>query len=586
MNAITTVPKIVVARECRFAIHMPSHSYDEDDLHLVKEKLHYNDGTSESIVRYIKNYKRPFWVTKKGYQNHLQKKEWASIDSVDEFKSTQSDLRNNVAKALGKSWSRDHLKLLAVSPYLYGCDMTAATLIKHQYITKYPNTVSQYTVAAFDVETDVLYGTGEIIMATITMGSRVFTAVKKSFLTGINEAERRVEDAMHKYLAHYVEKRHLVCELEVVDDEIDIVKRCFETAHKWKPDFLAIWNIDFDIQQVIAACVRAGIDTKDIMCDPSVPPERRFFKYMQGQKKRVTASGKFVPINPAAQWHWVHCPASFWFIDSMCSYKHIRTGKQEETSYSLDNILKKTINFGKLSFKAADGYDGLRWHQFMQENYKIEYIVYNRFDCIGMLEHDEKTKDLAATLPSYSEYSEFSKFNSQPKRLADDLYFECLENNHVVGTVGSAPKIAPDDVDTDEIAEEGDIDDDDDDESGEEKETLSLKGWILTLPSHNTELNGLCCIEEDPTIRTNIRAAVYDADAIASYPSDTAVCNVSKETTLREIITIEDVDEHTFRMQNINMLAGPPNAIEYATAMFHLPDPETLLALYLASKNQ
>lgn len=87
------------------------------------------------------------------------------------------------------------------------------------------------------------------------------------------------------------------------------------------------------------------------------------------------------------------------------------------------------------------------------------------------------------------------------------------------------------------------------------------------------------CIEEDPNIYSNIRAFVYDSDAVSAYPTATSITNVSKETTKRELISIKDIDEEVFRAQNLNLVLGRVNAIEYCTTMFNMPKPEDLLKL-------
>lgn len=89
--------------------------------------------------------------------------------------------------------------------------------------------------------------------------------------------------------------------------------------------------------------------------------------------------------------------------------------------------------------------------------------------------------------------------------------------------------------------------------------------------------NGLRCIAEDPTMRTNIRAYNADSDAVSSYPSDMSACNVSKETTQREVITIEGIPEEIFRLQNINLLSGHVNAVEYCVSMFNFPTANQVL---------
>lgn len=583
--------KEIRATECRFVVHMPSKHPDQPDYHLVKERVHYADGTSEPKVTFLKDYKRPFWVTKRSCQNHFEKREWELLTNVDSYKCTESDLRSAVAKALGTPWSKDHLKQLQSSPYLYGTDMSSATLIKAGYMRRNPDILTNYTVAAFDVETDMIHGHEEIIMATLAMQNKCYTVVTKDYFKGIDDPQRRVDEAMETYLSDIIQKRNLNSELLIVETEIDILKAIFTRAHEWMPDIIAIWNIDFDITKLIKACERAKVDPKDILSDPRVPPDRRIFKYKQGPKKRVTASGKTVPINMANQWHTVISTSSFYFLDAMCCYKHIRLGKQELPSYSLDAILTKEIKRGKLKFDKADAYEKAKWHIFMQTYYKVEYVIYNRFDCIGMLELDEKTHDLESTIGVFSEYSEFSKFSSQPKRIADDLFFECLEAQKCVGTVGPSAIKWSYGLDTERFATEEEYQEakengllDEEEEEGN-NDILDLKGWIVTLPMHNTAASaGLCVIEEDPTMRTNIRCSVFDADSVSSYPSCTAAANVSKETTLREIIDVQGIPEYVFRMQNINCVSGHANALEYCTTMFNFPKPFELLSHYQATQ--
>ena len=91
---------------------------------------------------------------------------------------------------------------------------------------------------------------------------------------------------------------------------------------------------------------------------------------------------------------------------------------------------------------------------------------------------------------------------------------------------------------------------------------------------------GLPLIEEDSNMRTGIRGYVFDSDATAAYPSATSACNVSKETTKREIIDIQGIEEEVFRAQNLNLVLGKTNALEYVTIMFNAPKPETLIDMF------
>lgn len=567
MTQTITQPN-VVARECRFAYHVPSNHPDRPDIHLVKEHLHLDTGEVVPNIRYVKDFKRPFWITKPQYRNHVEKKEWEHVDRLNKFECTQSKLRDTLASALDMRYSRSGVRDLCSSPYVYGADISSSSLIKAAYEQKYPDVKTGYTVATYDVETNVLDKVRTIIIATVTFKNQVFTAVLKSFVKGLAGVEERVEGKMRQYLQEYIDKRQLVCEIVVVDTEIDIVKAVFAKVHSWKPDFLAIWNKDYDIPKTIEACKRAGVDPKDIFSDPSVPEWLRFFKYRQGKKKKVTASGKVFPIPPASQWHVTHCLASFFVVDAMCVYKRLRIAAGEEPSYSLDAILNKELTVRKLKFKEADAYIGLRWHQFMQKEYPIEYIVYNRFDCISMLELDEKTKDLAFKMPSFSAFTDFESFHLSTRKMSDAFYFFCQKRGLVLASPGGMEK-----KDTPGHPDEEPIED--------QNTHLSLDGWICTLPAHLMVWSGLQCIEEDTTIKTNARAFVSDSDAVSSYPSDISALNVSKETTRREIIDIIGIPGSLFRRQNINLASSSRvNAVEYCTEMFNFPSLPELLKLY------
>ena len=84
-------------------------------------------------------------------------------------------------------------------------------------------------------------------------------------------------------------------------------------------------------------------------------------------------------------------------------------------------------------------------------------------------------------------------------------------------------------------------------------------------------------------MRTGIRAFAYDSDAVSSYPTCTSISNVSKSTTRKEVIDIEGIDEIDFRTQNLNLVLGPINSLEYSTKMFKMPKPYDILEDFMNS---
>lgn len=576
----------IAQREWRFGMHLPVGQQGQD-LHLIKEIITTKSGEKYPNMRVIQNYKRPIWMVKPQYRTYKDKKEYEELDRLDCHYVTQSQLRNKIAALVGKPTSPMQLSELLCNPFIYGADVPSTTIINRELYQK-PNegkTVTPYKMGAFDTETDVLYGTGQIIIGSMTILPDVHLVIRRDFLTcPEDQIETRFRKVMEEKLGPEIEEHNLNITYEMVDTEIDIVEKSFAWFHQKKPDWMAIWNIDFDATKIMEACKRADVDPIQILCDPSIPFEYRQAKYKRAQTLKVAASGKGKPVSPHDQWHYMFLTASFVMVDAMSSYRLLRLGEQEERSYALDAILDKELEgkVRKLKHEPADKYVKEKWHQVMQKDHKFVYLAYAAMDTISMCLLDKKTRDLSHRLPAMADITDFSQCNSQPKRLRDAFYvFAKEDHNCIIGSVGHSRDIKPKEPDRD--VELGDITDEDgfsdDDELEETYTTLDRKGWTLTLASH-LSAPGLRLLEEAPDVTTGIRAFVYDSDAVSSYPSCTQVGNVSKVTTKKEICKVEGIDEVMMRMANLNLMFGVTNACEYTTKMFGAPRLMELLDIY------
>lgn len=554
---LKTIPQSeIIGYECKHALYTTANDTSDDDLVLVKEYAHLKDGTRVPNLRFYKNYKRDFWVTREGHRKHTDKKEWEKISRLQKFSTTQSKLQQNAARALGRPGARQSMRQLARSPYLYGSDITTPTLIKRRYMDQFPKCVSLNSVAVLDIETDVVHGTEQIIYCALTYKNRAVLCTTEWFMGTIVNPKEKLHAAFEKYLGKYKEERNIDLEIEVCKTPGRLMEQIFKRAHEWQPDFITVWNITYDMPRIVKALEADGFNPADVLSDPRVPEKFRFYRYKEGQPKKETASGKIMTVPIAERWHVVESAASFYFMDSMCLYKRIRMAEQNEPSYSLDYQLQKWLGIRKLKFQEADKYTGLEWHQFMQANYKIEYGIYNVFDCIGVELFDERVKDLCQTVSVQSEHSEYAVFKSQPKRLVDDLHFFCLENDRVIASC------------SDQMVDDND------------KLVISMEDWIVTLPSHLTVDNGLTALRELPEISTLIRVHVADLDVGSGYPTIQRILNMSKETTYRELSKIKGVSEHQQRMAGINLTASHVNAVEVACEIFKAPTFDTLLGAF------
>jgi len=273
----------------------------------------------------------------------------------------------------------------------------------------------------------------QIISGSLTMGSKAFLAVSKCWLRKHGDVTGDLQTLFEKYLGKYKKERDITLEVEIVDNDAEITKALLAKAHEWKPDFIAIWFINFDIPKLVQSLQRHGIDPAQVFSDPSVPDNFKSFRYKEAQQQKTTATGKITTKHYCDLWHVVHAPASFYFVDAMCLYKLVRVTEPMQPSYSLDSILGINLDLGKLRFEEADQYTGVEWHQVMQTNHQLEYLIYNVFDCIGVELLEEKNRDLT-TLRMLVGHSDLDRFTSTPRRLADDLHFVCLEDGKVMGS--------------------------------------------------------------------------------------------------------------------------------------------------------
>lgn len=54
--------------------------------------------------------------------------------------------------------------------------------------------------------------------------------------------------------------------------------------------------------------------------------------------------------------------------------------------------------------------------------------------------------------------------------------------------------------------------------------------------------------------------------------------NVSRETTVKEIVDIQGMSKHDQKMNGINLSGGHTNAVEFCTSMFNFPQLTKMLA--------
>ena len=475
----------IVGFECKHAVYVEHHDKQLKDALIIKEVLHLKDNTTVPRLRVIENFERDFRVTKEGVRNHEFKKQFEDLDKTQRYTSTQIKLSRNVAKALRCGWIPD-MRILARSQYLYGTDVDTRAIIKQKYQEKFPDCNSLNTVAVCDLESDVVYGHRRILSGSLTYKGKAYLLATKEFIGTIPDVKGQVGDKFEYYLGELKKERGLELVVEVVEDEVELVLKLVSKMHEWQPDFVAFWNMAYDVPKMLEVLTNAGIDPAEVWSDQRVPPQYRIAKWSPGASMKVTASGRKMALTPAERWNTFTIAAGFYCIDAMCLYQKIRIAGGKDPSYALDAILEKELGIRKLKFKEADHLVGIGWHQFMQSNYKLEYLVYNLFDCLSIELLDEKNMDLSNKISMLSGVSDYQLFPSQPRRTCNELHFFAQKHGKIIGST------------SDQMGLELD------------KYVTNTEGWIVTLPTHMIVDNGLKCIKEFPEIVSKIHLHVAD----------------------------------------------------------------------------
>ena len=582
--------------------------HKNDDASVYKVRVVYTDGTEEPHLILHKNYKRTVYVERKRYKDiqrtkpiYKDKVEHRELKYLKPIKATESEVISKLAKELGITNRTQQFRLVKNSPFVYGLEIPVTSTIKHSIRELYGQPQTTFSIATLDGEWDV--DSGVVSIMTICTEESIYTYINRSLLAplGLSDRElyRRIFESYSKYRpdeALPVDRVNLF----IVENELEVVLETIKRAHKIKPDFLVIFNIEADLPKILSVLKKNNLDPKDIFSDPTIPPNYRYFKYVRGSSIKVTDSGKTIPIPYFQQWHYAHGTSSFFIIDQMLAYYQVRVGgKNIPGGYGLDNLLLKNKINAKLKFKdeKSENLIKAQWHKYMVKHRPIEYIVYNIWDTYSMIVLDKKTKDLNTVIPILANISEIYRVNSGPKKIVDALHYYFLSKGHAIG-VKSMNKIT--------------------------NRLLGLSGWILIMDGYRIAGNGLSILKEEsegsislnsildehiPVTdedreamklleekglplgsepnRSNVRVFTGDNDIVSSYPSVTETCNVSNVTTIAEVAkirkrdskgNIEPMDRTTFMRQNINLFIGG-NGVEWCCNMLNYP---TLTEFYQA----
>jgi hypothetical protein len=559
-------------------VFVPDFGKKGTDWHMVKEIVHLKDGTSYPHVRFIPNYEATAYVTQDRYRkSYKQKKEWENLDKLVTIKAPNHQLNMRIAQALGRWELATRGDLIKDSPHVFGLDVPSHVDLKHQMRKAMEGKKeTPYSVAYSDTETDMLgrfHPTMKlIIMQSIFYKGDLYTYVAKDFVKGIHDPKKYLQEAWDTYMPDQGKKIVKNWHFEFVDAPIDCVKQTIKKAHELSPDFLSFWNMIFDWDTMCNVIIHDALQKDpgmhpsnydriiaETFCDPDLPWTMKYYSLKRANPSKTSASGRQMSKKPADQWHTVTMPTPFYLICQMATYRFVRKSKQiDKEGTSLDFILNKELEgLSKLKFKQAEGLEKAEFHIFLQEHHPLEYIIYHCWDAVCMELLTEKTKDLSFAMPGTTGISDFMSYESEPKRYVHDFHYFALDkHNCATGNTGKS------------LTQEWD------------SMTISTKGHIITLEPHLTVAKPMQVFKDYPGLKGSVYSHAGDLDVKGSYPYGQWVFNMSRATTVRELIEIQGVRDHVRRIQGLNLSGGASNSIEFCTEIFGMTSLADLSRIY------
>lgn len=177
--------------------------------------------------------------------------------------------------------------------------------------------------------------------------------------------------------------------IQFFDTEASLLLAFINVLHLLKPDFVGIWNMNFDIPYVINRLKYLGVNPI-VLCHPDIPEEYRTVRYLPDPRRDLPFEqrGSDSSVHPSRLWDWCNISGYTQFYDMMALYSHIRK-RSILPSYKLDDIAEKETGHGKVDYHVK----GYNMRRFARQDYKL-FLTYSIIDTLRLRQIEDKTDDL------------------------------------------------------------------------------------------------------------------------------------------------------------------------------------------------
>jgi len=490
-----------------------------------------NDGSRE--LKLMRKPKFTFYLAKENLKYHRFS---VPIDKLQPITCPYSQRFLYMAKAVNleyeykqakKDWKykREWIqKNLYNHPQLYKADFDIEDEIKMMFNEKYGEHASdiEYTTSFSDIESRADLGDFNQIKAEVPICSIVHVDSKSEtiYVNVLNDEKypqiKETFNNLPKYLNHFKqflkEIRKECVERTIKDNgdpstihsfnfnykfflfenEKDLIKHYFDIIKETKPDFCGFWNINYDMIMIKNRAAKLGLNMADLVSDDLIPPEYRYFKYIEdGERYRLKSGTHYsrffdkILTTSSTQWY---CQMSL--------HSNLRK-RFLETDYKLDTIGEKYAYFRKVDLESK----GYNIKDVYTKNFEV-FLDYAIIDPLVQFMIERVNNDIPRQMVNCRDTNFFHGIRKTYTIKAELSTF--LKNkNEIIGNNNSY-----------------DI-------------TENIPGAIIADPK-NIVKKGINLLGTD----THIYRNSADLDIHSEYPSITMVYNILKTTLYGRIISI------------------------------------------------
>ena len=410
--------------------------------------------TDEKYMQAIEEPKMDIYFEKPEFRNHLNNKNYATIDMVEKKTVVYKDIIYEIANDMGDRGkqkiqdcftTRNYkgLKEFMLYPYVYGADYDIRTWYRYQWMKYFNNDrPKNLSIGFLDIEVDTLESAGfpnpvfdpiDLVTFIDITHNKSYTFIlvdrkcnsnddfkrnlyktrhetEEYYLNNIEELKR---EAHEKFDESYPD---MIYNFYFYKDEIKMLSHLFQLINQLKLDFVGVWNISFDIPYIINRIETLGYDPKEIMCHPDFPVKECYFK-KDTINFAVKNKSDFFKISSYTV-----------FFDQMIVYAAIRKGQQELRSNKLTYIAKREIGDEKLDYSEEGSLKTLGYRNWLM------YVLYNIKDVLLQKGIEERTTDVYTYyFTSYQNITPYENEFKQTVKLRNVQYLFYLDNGMIPG---------------------------------------------------------------------------------------------------------------------------------------------------------